>query len=124
VFIKLDILKAFDTVSWSYLLNIMKHLGFGARWREWIAALWATSSSSFLVNWVPGQKICHRRGVRQGDPLSPMLFLLAMELLQLLFKKAQQLGALSILKNCDSNLRMSMYADYAAVFINPSPSDL
>jgi hypothetical protein len=67
VFIKLDILKAFDTVSWSYLLDIMKHLGFGARWREWIAALWATSSSSFLVNGVPGQKICHRRRVRQDD---------------------------------------------------------
>jgi hypothetical protein len=79
LFIKLDISKTFDTVNWSYMLDIMTYLGFGARWRGWISAIWATTSSSFMVNREQGKRICHKRGVWQGDPLPLMLFLLAME---------------------------------------------
>jgi hypothetical protein len=89
LFIKLDIVKAFDTVNWPYLLSAMEHLGFGLRWRNWIASLSNTSSSTFLVNGEPGERILHCRGVRQGDPLSPLLFILAMKLLHRLIKKAQ-----------------------------------
>jgi hypothetical protein len=74
LFIKLDIFKAFDTVNWSYLLDIMSFLGFGPRWRGWVASIWATSSSDFLLNGEPGPRIRHRRGVRRDDPLSPMIF--------------------------------------------------
>jgi hypothetical protein len=56
LFIKLDIPKAFDIVNWSYLLDIMTYIGFGARWRDWIEALWGTTSSSFLINGEPGEK--------------------------------------------------------------------
>jgi hypothetical protein len=63
-------------------------------------------------------------GVRQGDPLSPMLFLLAMEPLQLLFKKAMQAQLINLLTpNCDS-FRVSLYADDAALFLKPSKDDL
>jgi hypothetical protein len=55
LFIKLDISKAFDTVCWPYLLSIMRHLGFGHRWREWISMLWCTTSSSYLINGIPGK---------------------------------------------------------------------
>jgi hypothetical protein len=53
MFIKLDISNAFNPVKWSYMLDILSYLGFGARWRGWILALWATSSSSFLINGLP-----------------------------------------------------------------------
>jgi hypothetical protein len=95
LFIKLDILKAFDTVNWPFLLHIMEQLGFTQRWRNWISSMWCTASSSFMVNGVPGKKIFYCRGVRQGDPLSPTLFLLAMEPLYRLFKKAQEVGLLA-----------------------------
>jgi hypothetical protein len=124
LFIKLDISKEFDTVNWSYLLDIMSFLGFGWRWREWISALWTTSSSAFLLNGEPDNRIRHRRGVRQGDPLAPMLFLLAMEPLHKLFRYAQNLGALGYLHHNCASFRMSLYADDAAVFINPSQQDL
>jgi hypothetical protein len=64
LFIKLDISKAFDTVNWPYLLCIMKHLGFGSNWINWISTLWCTSSSAFMLNGEPGNKILHCRGVR------------------------------------------------------------
>jgi hypothetical protein len=62
--------------------------------------------------------------VRQGDPLSPMLFLLAMEPLKLLFKKAQQAQLINKLTpNCDP-FRVSLYADDATLFLKPSKDDL
>jgi hypothetical protein len=72
----------------------------GQRWRNWISALWCTASSSFLLNGEPGKRILHCRGVRQGDPLSPMPFLLAMEPLHIIFKKAQDWGLLKELSPC------------------------
>jgi hypothetical protein len=85
---------------------------------------WRTISSSFLLNGQPGKRIYHCRGVWHGDPLSPMLFLLAMEPMHRLFKKAQEMGLLSNLtKGCDS-FRVSLYADDAAVFIKPTQHDL
>jgi hypothetical protein len=79
IFIELDISKAFDTVSWPYMLSILAHLGFGQRWRNWVSSLWCTSSSCYLLNGEPGERILHCKGVRQGDPLSLILFLLAMK---------------------------------------------
>jgi hypothetical protein len=58
LFIKLDISKAFDTVSWSYLLQTMKHIGFGLRWRNWVSSLLCTASS-FLLNGEPKKRVCH-----------------------------------------------------------------
>jgi hypothetical protein len=74
LFIKLDISRAFDSVNWPYLLDIMSFIGFGQLWRNWISSLWCTASSNYLLNGEPGRKILHCRGVRQGDPLSPMFF--------------------------------------------------
>jgi hypothetical protein len=98
----------------------MVHLGFGTRWRSWISTLWCTSSSSYLLNGDPGQRILHCRGVRQGDPLSSMLFLLAMEPLHRLFCRAQQFGLLDKLSKGCERFRASLYADDAAVFIKPN----
>jgi hypothetical protein len=109
--INLDISKAFDTMNWPYLLSVMSHLGFGQKWLNWIAALWCSTSSSHLLNGELGRRVLHCRDVRRGDPLSPMLFLLAMEPLHLLFKKAQDLKLLEkVSRGCEA-FRVSLYAD-------------
>jgi hypothetical protein len=76
-----------------------------------------------MLNGEPGRRILHCRGVRQEDPLSHMLFILAMEPLHLLFKKAQELGLLEVVsKGCEA-FRVSLYDDDVAIFIKPSEQD-
>jgi hypothetical protein len=78
-FLKLDLAKAFDSVEWPFLLEVLEQMGFGQRWRDMISILLASSSSRVLLNGKQGRLFRHRRGLRQGDPLSPMLFILVME---------------------------------------------
>jgi hypothetical protein len=75
LFLKLDISKAFDSVDWAYLLEVMRALGFGQIWRDWICLSLASATSRILLNGEPGKPFSHARGLRQGDPLSPMLFI-------------------------------------------------
>ena len=119
LFLKLDIAKAFDTVRWDFLQEVLQQLGFGARWRAWVSTLLGKSSSSVLLNGVRGQWFKHKTGMRQGDPLSPMLFILAMEPLQLMLNKATEQGLLSPICNRNAKLRISLFTDDAAIFLNP-----
>jgi hypothetical protein len=86
LFLKLDIFKAFDSVSWAFLLDVLSHLGFGPIWHNLISNLLASSSTQVLLNGFPGNHIRHRRGLRQGDPFSPMLFVLIMYVLSNIFR--------------------------------------
>jgi hypothetical protein len=71
LFLKLDVSKAFDSVSWAFLTEVLSHLGFGPMWRSMISNLLTSSSTQVLLNGSPGIPIKHRRGLRQG-----ILFLL------------------------------------------------
>jgi retron-type reverse transcriptase len=124
LFMKLDIHKAFDTVNWGYLLEVLQALGFRPRWREWVSILFHTSSSTVLLNGRHGPSFSHARGVQQGDPLSPMLFILAMDSLQRLLDQATQHGILTPLPLTAAKWRTSMYADDAAIFIDPKIEDV
>lgn len=92
--LKLDISKAFDTLSWPFLLHVLQVWGFGETWRRWIASLLSTAFSRIILNGHQGPPIQHLRGVRQGDSLSPMLFIMAMDILHRLFLKASRDGVL------------------------------
>lgn len=122
--LKLDITKAFDSVSWPFLLEVLKNLGFGPVWCDIISGLLASSSTQVLLNGSPGNKIAHCRGLRQGDPLSPMLFILVMDILCLMVKKASEEALLQPLASRALQQRISLYADDVVIFLHPAAEDI
>jgi hypothetical protein len=124
ILLKLDISKAFDSVSWSFLLEVMQHLGFGQIWRDIISGLLGSASTKVLINGIPGEVILHRRGLRQDGSLSPMLFILAMDALGFLFAKAEIDGLLQPLSTRTLQHRVSFYADDVLLFLRPVEDDI
>lgn len=70
IMMKIDIAKAFDSVHWDFLLNLLKHRGFGRKWIARLALLLSSASSHVLINGSPGQKFWHACGLRLGDPMA------------------------------------------------------
>ena len=124
ILLKLDITKAFDSVSWPFLLEVLNQLGFGQIWCDIISGLLGTSSTQVLLNGSPGEKIYHQRGLRQGDPLSPMLFILVMDVLCHIINKAAEQNMLQPLARRALRHRISLYADDVVLFLRPSASDI
>jgi hypothetical protein len=115
VLLKLDIEKAFDSVGWPFLIDVMLQIGFPRRWIDWQA------STKVILNGRPGDRITHARALRQGDPLSPMI---VMEALNSIIREADRREALSPLPGQVIHHRASLYADDLVMFLAPVPEDL
>jgi hypothetical protein len=90
VILKLNFEKAFDNVENQVILNMLQRKGFSSKWVGWIGSILSSGTSQVLLNGVPGKIIHCKRGVRQGDPLSPLFFVLVADLLQSLVNEAFQ----------------------------------
>jgi hypothetical protein len=74
VILKLEFTKAFDTVEHTCILQMMKQFGFSDQWLQWTTSILQTTTTSVLLNGVPLKSLICKRGVRQGDPMSLLLF--------------------------------------------------
>ncbi|KAJ0477029.1 putative RNA-directed DNA polymerase [Helianthus annuus] len=113
MFFKVDISKAYDSVNWAFLNSIMTQMNFPSKWRGWVMATLYSARASVLVNGSPTREFDCSRGLRQGDPLSPFLFVIVMEALTGIMKHATSLGLFSGIKipNGGPSLSHLMYAD-------------
>lgn len=94
MFFKVDFAKAFDSVDWNYLLKMLNRMKFPQKWIQWIEGCVTTAKANVLVNGSPSGEFALERGLRQGDPISPFLYLVAAEGLNLITKKAIKEGLL------------------------------
>ncbi|GKV12577.1 hypothetical protein SLEP1_g23703 [Rubroshorea leprosula] len=105
---KADFEKAYDCVDWSFLDWMMDTFGFGTKWRGWIKECLSTARTSVLVNGSPTREFEVGKGLRQGDPLSPFLFLMIGEGLQGLVQKAVAEGMLHGIEIGKKGMTMSL----------------
>ena len=116
--VKLDLSKAYDGVEWGFLCNIMTTMGFNDKWISLMMNCISTVSYSILINEVSQGCIFPSRGLRQGDPLSPYLFLLCAKGLTRLIGEAvrnKKLYGISIGRGCPTITHL-LFADDSVIY--------
>ena len=111
--------KAYDRVEWDFILKCLQELGFHPTWNSWIKQCISSVSYSIIVNDEPNGLFIPTRGIRQGDPLSPYLFILYMEALNnMLLKEANAPRSGMGVKICPSSVKISylLFADNCLLF--------
>ncbi|GJV95485.1 RNA-directed DNA polymerase, eukaryota, partial [Tanacetum coccineum] len=122
---KVDFAKAYDSIRWDFLEDVLTAFGFGPKWCSWIRGCLHSGMASVLLNGSPSSEFQFYCGLKQGDPLAPYLFLLVMESLHLSVSRAIEAGIFKGIK-IDSTLNLShlFYADDVVFIGEWSPSNL
>ena len=129
VIVKLDIEKAYDHVNWNALFYLMERMGFREKWGRWMKACITTVRFSVLINGSLAGFFSSSRGLRQGDLLSPLLFLLVMEVLSRLLRRTKEddfLRGFQASPNAQEGLHIShlLFADDTILFCDASREQL
>ena len=114
--------RLLDLVSWDCILDLLQRR-FPSCFRNWLAALCSTTTSRVLLNGIADPPIIHGGGLRQGNPLLPLLFVIAINPLTH-FENATSDGLLHKLRGRGTILRTSLYVDDAVVFLAPIKDDV
>ncbi|XP_042944602.1 uncharacterized protein LOC122278481 [Carya illinoinensis] len=123
--LKLDMSKAYDRIEWTFLRSIMKKLGFCDRWIQLIMICVESVRYSVVVNGKVGDTFMPTRGLRQGDPLSPYLFILCAEGLRSMLSKAATNGRLKGVAAASGGTRINhlLFADDCVIFSKASKEE-
>ena len=124
--LKLDMSKAYDRVEWSFLEATMVKMGFNEKWVALVISCINSASYSILVIGVPKGDIRPTRGIRQGDPLSPYLFLICFEVLNCQLQQEAKSKAIRSFSLCKNGPKIThlFFADDTLLFFRATMSDL
>nr|CAD1824961.1 unnamed protein product [Ananas comosus var. bracteatus] len=117
---KIDFDRAFDHINWIFLNELLTARGFSNKWIGWISALLNSTTSAVLLNGVPGTSFQCRRGLRQGDPLSPLLFNICIDVLFRLLDRAVLSDNLPAVGIGDVKIHSLHFADDVLLFFDGS----
>lgn len=116
--IKLDMAKAYDKLEWSFIEAVITNMGFCEQFTKLIMQCITTTHFAVLINGGPMGNITPNRGIRQGDPLSPFIFIICAEVLSRILMREEETGGIQgakIAKNCTPITHM-MFADDVVLF--------
>ena len=118
VILKLDFKKAYDKVNWAFVPQTLRMKGFSPVWCKWIEEVVSQGSVGVKVNNEIGQNFQTRKGLRQGDPLSPILFNLVVDMLAILVSRAKNCGQFrGLVPNLvDDGISILQYADDNTIY--------
>lgn len=119
--LSLDAHKAFDTIDWPYLFVTLEKFGFNKTFIDWVKILYTNPKSSIITNGNKSRPFSLQRGVRQGDPLSPLLFDIALEPLAVGLRTHPDIKGITLGK---SETRVTLYADDLLVCLENSAASI
>ena len=124
--VKTDMSNAYDRLEWNFIEAVMRRLGFHDSLCGWIMRLISSVTYSILFNGEAQGLICPSRGIRQGDPLSPYIFILCSEVLSGLCTKAQSIGSLAgvLVARASQKINHLFFADDTMFFTKTTPTSV
>jgi hypothetical protein len=119
ILFKIDFEKAYDKVKWSFLQQVMRMKGFDPKWCDMMKSFVQGGSVGVRVNDDIGHNFQTRKGLRQGDPLSPILFNIVADVLAILIARAKNEGQIGSLipHLVDGGVSILQYADDTIIFM-------
>ena len=117
----IDFEKAFDSLSWSFINKVLKLYNFGPSIRQWVAVLYKNSCSAVTQCGFLSSFFKLGRGCRQGDPISPYLFILCAEILAARIRNNKKIKGIKI---DNVEFKLSQYADDTSAFLDGSKTSL
>ena len=113
--LSVDFQQAFDSVSWKFIAKTLDYFNFGPSFKKWIKTFQNGSESCILQNGHMSDYFCLQRGCRQGDPISPYIFILCAEVLSHMIRKDTSIKGIVIHNN---EFKLSQYADDTQIFLD------
>ena len=119
VILKPDFEKAYDNLKWPFIQQVLRMKGFSPVWCEWISKVMSRGSVAVKVNDNLGHYFQTRKGVRQGDPLSPILFNIVVDMLAIFISRAKESEQIQgvVPDLVDEGLSILQYADDTVIFM-------
>jgi len=120
VIFKIDFEKAYDKVNWSFLQQTLRMKGFSHQWCEWVQKFTQGGNVNIKVNDQLGSYFQTRKGLRQGDPMSPILFNIVVDMLAIMIARAKEAAQVEgVIPNLiQDGLSILQYADDTVIFMS------